>query len=270
MIIRGESEGKEFVTDSDGPSLQTTAINPNKEITDVEKEAKAQAFLMHTNEEAREAVRPPTPPPEVIPQSEVHSVVMSKPILKTNLETENEEALKQEKRAAMAEKQAEKLAKDQAKTLMKLILKRGEDERQKRVSEIKTRIAQEPVVYRDVPVGARHFKSVVVPSAIHEKELAILEEQKGKYIPTLALREGSIGVISGNGFQRTKVTQIIDDSNMLCQIFDDTVWVTGNTAGLVDGNGVFLKGLYRCTGTKQYRTILGASRTIYQIEEFNP
>ena len=172
---------------------------------------------------------------------------------------------------------------------MKAILKRGENERLAWVDEFKNEsVPQKPDYYITVPNGARHTKSVLVPGAkdiafqnAKSDALSKLAKLKGKFLPKLDFIEGSIGLIwFGHEYfpdgkisypeRPVIVSQIIDDSNMICEIGDRKVWVIGNTHGLIDGEGhrVILSGLYRCLGTTRYQTVLGATKTVYRIEKF--
>lgn len=66
-----------------------------------------------------------------------------------------------------------------------------------------------------------------------------------------------------------KVLQILTDKEMICDVGEDTAWVTGiSTLGLTDGDRIRTDDDYIMfvSGTKKYDTVIGGSRTVYVIE----
>lgn len=75
-----------------------------------------------------------------------------------------------------------------------------------------------------------------------------------------------------------EIAQIIDESNMLVAIDNlnlysrykeqesRLIWLKSSTKGVVDGTRIKLDGVYQITGTKQYTTAIGSSKTVYVIE----
>ncbi|HEY3324135.1 MAG TPA: hypothetical protein VGP72_27025 [Planctomycetota bacterium] len=172
---------------------------------------------------------------------------------------------------------------------MKALYKEGDKERKERIADLKKKI----------DAGRVPFKGLIdprTPVSMYEKKLAEYEAEK-KFLPTLKLEEGSIGIFrdtevskksggfmnaqtgrvgSGSTFSwgggSVEVVQVIDGKNMLVNWKEkETIWVAGvDTTGLVDGKITRLDGIFRYSGTKQYSTAAGASRTVYLIEEAKP
>lgn len=77
-----------------------------------------------------------------------------------------------------------------------------------------------------------------------------------------------------------KIQQVVDDNNMLVKVTqynhtrrgqsgDSLIWMVGRYSNAVDGQVAKFNGVFRVTGTKQYATALGSSKTVYQIEKFD-
>lgn len=77
-----------------------------------------------------------------------------------------------------------------------------------------------------------------------------------------------------------KVQQVIDERNMLVKVTqfshsrgrevgDYLVWITGRFGDLVDGQSVAFSGVFIVSGTKQYTTAIGGSKTVYMLERFD-
>jgi hypothetical protein len=69
------------------------------------------------------------------------------------------------------------------------------------------------------------------------------------------------------------VTQVIDKTNMLARIYekrgDLTVWFSGiSTAGFTDGSNQRVGQILQVTGTKQYTTAIGGTKTVFVISPF--
>lgn len=77
------------------------------------------------------------------------------------------------------------------------------------------------------------------------------------------LQVGAVGTVTG-----LQIMQVIDNSTTLCMFSDSlqTVLVRGyNTSGDVDGQRIELP-LARVTGTTQYTSVLGATKTVFVLE----
>lgn len=119
-----------------------------------------------------------------------------------------------------------------------------------------------------------------------------LQEQLGRFLPTLKLEQGSIGAIQSS----LKVAQVIDSLNLIveypsncrgqvcnysptiygtvtrCHSFDHCklVWIANySTQGLIDGRPHSFKGVFRYVGGKTYTTVLGSNRTVALIEHID-
>jgi hypothetical protein len=101
-------------------------------------------------------------------------------------------------------------------------------------------------------------------------------KQQGRTHPILDIRnnESLVGHIKG----RFQITQILGPSTFIANLVDSdgipiySVWVEGvSTAGQVDGGYVSFKDdmIFLHKGTKSYRTVLQAVRTIYSVETIN-
>jgi len=77
-----------------------------------------------------------------------------------------------------------------------------------------------------------------------------------------------------------KVQQVVDERNMLVKVTrfnhasrseagDYLVWVVGKYSGVVDGQTVTFNEVFRVTGTKQYTTAIGGSKTVFMLERFD-
>lgn len=77
-----------------------------------------------------------------------------------------------------------------------------------------------------------------------------------------------------------KVQQVVDESNMLVkvtryshtarsEIGDYLIWVVGRYRDVVDGQSVTFPGVFIVSGTKQYTTAIGGSKTVYMLESFD-
>jgi hypothetical protein len=69
---------------------------------------------------------------------------------------------------------------------------------------------------------------------------------------------------------KAKIIQIVNDNEMLMEIFGQTFWVKLPTEGLVDDKQIILNGLFVVICTKKYSTSMGGSKTVYVIERIDP
>lgn len=64
-----------------------------------------------------------------------------------------------------------------------------------------------------------------------------------------------------------EVLQIVDGSNMRVKSAGIDFWISGvSTAGMVDGRDYELRTRLKVSGTKQYKTVTGGSRTVFLLE----
>jgi hypothetical protein len=77
-----------------------------------------------------------------------------------------------------------------------------------------------------------------------------------------------------------KVQQVVDERNMLvkvtqynhsrgAEVGDYLIWVVGRYSDVVDGQSVTFPGVFIVSGTKQYTTAIGGSKTVYMLEKFD-
>jgi len=103
-------------------------------------------------------------------------------------------------------------------------------------------------------------------------------------VPTLkiqnAMKVGDFGRL--DSMAEYEIAQIIDEGNMRLNVRNLTfrqarvdygdsynVWVKGNTKGLTDGTKIQIEDVFQVTGTKQYNTAIGGSKTVYVLEKVN-
>lgn len=83
------------------------------------------------------------------------------------------------------------------------------------------------------------------------------------------MRPGDLGRL-GVGEEHVptfRVLQIVDASNMLVTYSESIYWITGlSTARLADGGTITVPGIIECTGNRQYRTTIGATKTVFVIK----
>ncbi len=114
-----------------------------------------------------------------------------------------------------------------------------------------------------------------------------VKAMRGSFIPSLTLDNGSIGLIRKGrskdvetfDTERSRpmeVFQIIDKDNALVKWSDSSlgdmtlVWLKGfSTTGLADGKTMTIGRFVQVTGTRQYATALGGSKTLMVIEPFD-
>ncbi len=100
--------------------------------------------------------------------------------------------------------------------------------------------------------------------------------------------EKAVVIRNENVFEGTKTTayrytafQVIDETNVLIKVeiktlfFADSAspessyffWLKGPTSGMADGSPIELAGVHKVTGTTQYATATGASKTAFVLEK---
>ncbi len=108
------------------------------------------------------------------------------------------------------------------------------------------------------------------------RSLQELSRWKGPWFPSLTrFCVGEIGFWRDTGFftlETVKVKQIVDDKSMLVEELTrlkKNYWLEGfATRGVVDGDMVRVGCLLEITGTKQYTTVLGATKTVLVLEPY--
>lgn len=153
--------------------------------------------------------------------------------------------------------------------------------------------AAEAVIRVTSPRLAYVFKNVKVKAATRAEKAERIEKWKRrieyvKYISTVPipeltfrhdLKEGAAGIAGELEFDRglTTVTQVVDGNNVLISLHvigggdrreQVPVWVSEvDTSGMTDGQ-LFPQTLIIITGTKAYKTVLGAQNTVLKAEQF--
>jgi hypothetical protein len=117
-----------------------------------------------------------------------------------------------------------------------------------------------------------------------DRQLDELKDHLKPYYPPLFLYEAEVGDIGWTD-EKLAVFQIVDDNNVILKYdkdsaadynmrhygppksFEDKLyWLVAATGGLRDGQLIGIKRVVSVTGTRQYTTILGASKTISVLE----
>lgn len=96
-----------------------------------------------------------------------------------------------------------------------------------------------------------------------QADLAMAKE----WAPTASpdeLRAGDVALLRAADGQAPVFTvlQVIDSGHVLLQHAGQVYYVDTGTRDLVDGQRITLAGPVECVGTRQYETVLGASRTV--------
>ena len=84
-----------------------------------------------------------------------------------------------------------------------------------------------------------------------------------RFLPS-ALGVGDVAMLGdGNGgIAVFKIFQVIDKENCLVAFGSELYWCQMRTKGLADGDPIMFQDIVECTGTKQYRTALGGTKTV--------
>lgn len=94
------------------------------------------------------------------------------------------------------------------------------------------------------------------------QEIAAIKKAKGSFVPSIKLEPVSFGEFK----TPVEITQVVDADNCIAKLGEATFWIEGMpTAGIVDGGSYRLGHVFSYAGTKQYRTVLGATRTIHRV-----
>jgi hypothetical protein len=129
-----------------------------------------------------------------------------------------------------------------------------------------------------------------------EQDLAKVSDPKSHF-PKLRFEVGSVGIFPSNEIARKNglvlpgsavydyvVSQVIDDTNMLVRprktdlgtvspkidTNNGTIfWLIANTQGIANDTKIKLDDVYHVTGTKQYKTAIGGSNTVFVVEMFD-
>jgi len=163
----------------------------------------------------------------------------------------------------------------------KRVLKQGEKERSAWVADLLSDMRK---------MNTRKGKGVRNESGVVVRKL---KGMCGSFFPSLTLNKGSIGVIrkpriipnelgyATNNLELDrskpmKIFQIVDKKNALVKWAENSmgdmtlVWLKGfSTDGLTDDKTVTIKQPVQVTGTKQYNTTMGGSKTVMVIEPFH-
>lgn len=98
---------------------------------------------------------------------------------------------------------------------------------------------------------------------------------------TERMKVGSIGTMPG----RIRVEQVAGPGDCIGKVsfgfsglvgktavnswVEKTLWIKADTAGMTDGAGATLEGIWEVTGTKTYTTVLGGSNTVMVLEQLD-
>lgn len=98
--------------------------------------------------------------------------------------------------------------------------------------------------------------------------ISLCQKLKGQYLPDLEMKVGSTGIIHGT----LHVFQVIDGNDVLLSFGENSFcWAKGfDTSGLVDDQEFEFHRALRVTGTTQYATAAGSTRTVFVLEPFGP
>jgi len=85
------------------------------------------------------------------------------------------------------------------------------------------------------------------------------------HIPAVSSSELAVGMMGQSAAMR--VSQVLGDTEALCEIAGQTVWVTGfDFSNVVDGERLAYDGIVHVSGIRSYTTVLGASRKVLVVE----
>lgn len=80
------------------------------------------------------------------------------------------------------------------------------------------------------------------------------------------LRTGSV-VVDDPHSRSVRIVQVIDDSNALIRAYDRDIWLADiDASNWADGTLQELPGVFRITGTRQFETAAGSSRTVLEAK----
>ena len=85
------------------------------------------------------------------------------------------------------------------------------------------------------------------------------------------MKIGDIGkpYISGHDTARLEVVQVVDESNIIVKNAVEWFWIKNvDSSNFRDDQELFIKNTMKYTGNKQYQTVLGATKTVQQLEPF--
>lgn len=114
-------------------------------------------------------------------------------------------------------------------------------------------------------------------NTIEEKSAELKAIQTAKYVaPRMnvqSLKVDDIGIVTNDQGQElvVKIQQVIDADNMMVTsttVGRERLWLTMPTAGLVDGKSLTLDKTMEVTGTRQYTTVAGGSKTVFVLVPF--
>lgn len=131
----------------------------------------------------------------------------------------------------------------------------AESERQHRISDLQSKLGADKVALKKALEGVSKIKA-----AEGQKYQDTAHNQMLLVVPELRLAVGEYGSLGD-----VQIVQIVDTNNMLVRIGEDElVWLEGiDTSGLVDDHDFTLTTNLQITGTKQYNTAMGATKTVF-------
>jgi hypothetical protein len=151
-------------------------------------------------------------------------------------------------------------------SLNKLALKLGEVERHQRIENFKNELAR--------------TRSSTSATTLRQK-IKMLEKMRGEYYAKIRCVDSWIGVFYhgelavkggpdfGSGY--VTVVSVVDNGNVIVRMADDELaWLEGYpTNSLVDEKQFRPEGLFICSGTKSYKSVIGAKKTVYLLKVFH-
>ena len=162
---------------------------------------------------------------------------------------------------------------------LKELRKAGESERKELLAKLKEQRDKAEETQKSRKASGSRIGSGANPSD-YDDDISTLEKGRGKYWPTLWMKEDSVGIFRMQSKEKTSITidgqkcpvvvveSIIDETNMLVRRGDTRMWVSGvSTKNRVDDAKIGLPGLFRYAGTKEFQNVSGGKSTVYWIEK---
>lgn len=94
------------------------------------------------------------------------------------------------------------------------------------------------------------------------RQIKDLKARKNSYLPTFRPKVPTVGVWPDGII----ITQIVDKNAAIVEIDGEPFWMEFNTQGLADGEGFKTNKTILHVGTRRFKTVLGASRTIHHLK----
>ncbi|MGD0465029.1 MAG: hypothetical protein ABSB74_21305 [Tepidisphaeraceae bacterium] len=152
---------------------------------------------------------------------------------------------------------------------VKEMLERGETQRLADMKSLLAEIRQLDGQLVKLPDSSNYDtqRNEISQAIVKDRQLiSQCQRLKGHYLPDLEMKVGSTGTIYG----ALHVFQVIDGNDVLLSFGENSVcWAKGfDTSGLVDDQEFEFHRPLRVTGTTQYATAAGSTRTVFVLEPF--